>query len=82
MTNMKRLLRRQKKLIVAFLAAAGSFLLGVTLPMNLRANQPAPPMQPQVLAVSSPEPKLISNVSGIAGAIAHRVESIIPTIPV
>jgi peptidoglycan/xylan/chitin deacetylase (PgdA/CDA1 family) len=74
-TNMKRLLRRRKKLIVAFLAAAGSFLLGVTLPMNLRANQPAPPMQqPQVLAVSSPEPKLISNVSGIAGAIAHRVE--------
>ncbi|WP_293342126.1 polysaccharide deacetylase family protein [Microcoleus sp. CAWBG58] len=74
MINIKRLLRRRKKLIVAFLAAAGSFLLGVTLPMNLRANQPAPPRQPQVLAVSSPEPKLISNVSGIAGAIAHRVE--------
>ncbi|MCW6049758.1 polysaccharide deacetylase family protein [Lyngbya sp. CCAP 1446/10] len=74
MTKMKRLLRRRQKLIVAFLAAAGSFLLGVTLPMNLRATQPAPPMQPQVLAVSSQEPKLISNVSGIKGAIAHRVE--------
>jgi peptidoglycan-N-acetylglucosamine deacetylase len=73
-TKIKRLLRWRKKIIVAFLAAAGSFLLGVTLPMNFRANQPAPPIQPQVLAVSSPEPKLISNVSGIAGAIAHRVE--------
>ncbi|MEG4317892.1 MULTISPECIES: polysaccharide deacetylase family protein [unclassified Microcoleus] len=72
---MKRLLRRRKNLIVAFTAAAGSFLLGVTLPMNLRTTGPVAPMQAQVLAVSqSPEPKLISNVNGIKGAIAHRVE--------
>lgn len=75
MTKMKRLLRRRKNLIVAFTAAAGSFLLGVTLPMNLRTTGPVAPMQAQVLAVSqSPEPKLISNVNGIQGAIAHRVE--------
>ena len=75
MTKMKRLLRRRKKLIVAFMAAAGSFLLGVTLPMNLRASAPAAPMQAQVLAVSqSQEPKPIANVNGIKGAIAHRVE--------
>jgi peptidoglycan-N-acetylglucosamine deacetylase len=72
---MKRLLRRRKNLIVAFTAAAGSFLLGVTLPMNLRTTGPVAPIQAQVLAVSqSPEPKLISNVNGIKGAIAHRVE--------
>ena len=75
MTKMKRLLRRRKNLIVAFMAAAGSFLLGVTLPMNLRANGPVAPMQAQVLAVSqSQEPKPISNVNGLTGAIAHRVE--------
>lgn len=75
MTKMKRLLRRRKNLIVAFIAAAGSFLLGVTLPMNLRANGPVAPMQAQVLAVSqSQEPKPISNVNGLTGAIAHRVE--------
>ena len=75
MTNMKRLLRRRKNLIVAFTAAAGSFLLGVTLPMNLRTTGPVAPIQAQVLAVSqSQEPKLISNVNGIKGAIAHRVE--------
>ncbi|MEG4285165.1 polysaccharide deacetylase family protein [Microcoleus sp. A006_D1] len=75
MTKIKRLLRRRKKLIVAFIAAVGSFLLGVTLPMNLRASAPATPMQPQVLAVSqSQKPKPIANVNGIRGAIAHRVE--------
>jgi peptidoglycan/xylan/chitin deacetylase (PgdA/CDA1 family) len=74
-TKMKRLLRRRKNLIVAFTAAAGSFLLGVTLPMNLRTTGPVAPIQAQVLAVSqSPEPKLISNLNGIKGAIAHRVE--------
>jgi peptidoglycan-N-acetylglucosamine deacetylase len=47
----------------------------VTLPMNLRTTGPVAPIQAQVLAVSqSPEPKLISNVNGIKGAIAHRVE--------
>jgi peptidoglycan/xylan/chitin deacetylase (PgdA/CDA1 family) len=74
-TKLKRLLRRRQNLIVAFIAAAGSFLLGVTLPMNLRENGPVAPMQAQVLAVSqSQEPKPISNVNGLTGAIAHRVE--------
>ncbi len=74
MTKLKRLLRRRKNLIVAFIAAAGSFLLGVTLPMNLRASAPVKPMQPQVLAVSqSKELKPIAN-NGFQGAIARRVE--------
>ena len=75
MTKLKRLLRRRKTLIVAFLAASGSFLLGVTLPMNLRATGPAAPMQAQVLAVSQLQvQKPISHVNGIKGAIAHRVD--------
>ena len=75
MTKMKRLLRRRKKLIVAFIAAVGSFLLGVTLPMNLRASAPVASMQPQVLAVSqSQKPKPIANGNRFQGAIAHRVE--------
>ncbi|MBE9120811.1 polysaccharide deacetylase family protein [Tychonema sp. LEGE 07199] len=75
MTKLKRLLRRRKNLIVAFTAAAASFLLGVTLPMNLRATGPVTPMQSQVLAVSEPsEQKPIANVNGIKGAIASRVE--------
>ena len=75
MIKMKRLLRRRKNLIVAFLAAAGSFLLGVMLPMNLRATQPVAPMQAQVLAASQSQPyKPISNVHELKGAIARRVE--------
>nr|WP_228057363.1 polysaccharide deacetylase family protein [Tychonema sp. LEGE 07203] len=73
---MKRLLRRRKNLIVVFVAAATSFLLGVTLPINLRATgRTAPPIQAQVLAVSQPsEQQPIANVNGIKGAIARRVE--------
>ncbi len=75
MTKMKRLLRRRKNLIVAFVAAVGSFLLGVTLPMNLRASAPVARIQPQVLAVSqSQKAKKIANVNGMKGAIAQRVE--------
>lgn len=75
MIKMKRLLRRRKTLIVAFLAATGSFLLGVTWPLNLRANQPLQPIQAQVLAVSqSPEQKPLSNINQLKQAIAHRVE--------
>ncbi len=75
MTKLKRLLRRRKKLIVALLAATGSFLLGVTLPINLRATGPVEPMQPQVLAVSQPQAeKPIANVNRFQGAIARRVE--------
>jgi peptidoglycan/xylan/chitin deacetylase (PgdA/CDA1 family) len=71
---MKVLLRRRKTLIVAFIAAA-SFLLGVTLPINLRANQPLKPIHAQVLAVSqSQEQKPSSNINQLKQAIAHRVE--------
>jgi len=74
-TKMKRLLRRRKTLIVAFIAATASFLLGVTLPINLRANQPLKPIQAQVLTVSqSQEQKPISNINQFKQAIAHRVE--------
>lgn len=75
MTKMKVLLRRRKTLIVAFIAATASFLLGVTLPINLRANQPLKPIQAQVLTVSqSQEQKPISNINQFKQAIAHRVE--------
>ncbi|MEG3990613.1 polysaccharide deacetylase family protein [Microcoleus sp. S28C3] len=72
---MKRLLRQRKTLIVAFLAATASFLLGVTLPINLRANQRLEPIQAQVLAVShSQEKQPVSNINKFSEAIAHRVE--------
>ena len=75
MTKMKPLLRRQKTLIVAFIAATASFLLGVMLPINLRANQPLKPIQAQVLTVShSQEQKPTSNINQFKQAIAHRVE--------
>lgn len=74
-TKMKVLLRRRKTLIVAFIAATASFLLGVTLPINLRANQPLKPIQAQVLTVSqSQEQKPRSNINQLKQAIAHRVE--------
>lgn len=75
MTNLKLLWRRRKTLIVAFMAATGSFLLGVTWPINLRANQPLQPIQAQVLAVSqSPEQQPMSNINQFSEAIARRVE--------
>ncbi len=75
MTKLKLLWRRRKTLIVAFMAATGSFLLGVTLPINLRANQPLEPIQAQVLAVSqSQEQQPVSNINQFSEAIANRVE--------
>lgn len=75
MTKLKLLWRRRKTLIVAFMAATGSFLLGVTWPINLRANQPLQPMQAQVLAVSqSQEQPPMSNINKFSAAIANRVE--------
>lgn len=75
MTKLKLLWRRRKTLIVAFMAATGSFLLGVTLPINLRANQPLAPIQAQVLAVSqSQEQQPVSNINHFSEAIANRVE--------
>jgi peptidoglycan/xylan/chitin deacetylase (PgdA/CDA1 family) len=57
------------------MAATGSFLLGVTWPINLRANQPLQPIQAQVLAVSqSQEQQPMSNINQFSEAIARRVE--------
>ncbi|MEG4534017.1 polysaccharide deacetylase family protein [Microcoleus sp. D2_18a_D3] len=75
MTKLKLLWRRRKTLILAFMAATGSFLLGVTWPINLRANQPLEPIQAQVLAVSqSQEQQPMSNINKFSEAIARRVE--------
>ncbi|WP_242718136.1 polysaccharide deacetylase family protein [Microcoleus vaginatus] len=76
MTKLKLLWRRRKNFIVAFMAATGSFLLGVTWPINfLRANQPLQPIQAQVLAVSQPqEQQPMSTINKFSKAIANRVE--------
>ncbi|MEG4207295.1 polysaccharide deacetylase family protein [Microcoleus sp. Pol7_A1] len=75
MTKLKLLWRRRKTLIVAFMAATGSFLLGVTWPINLRANQRLEPIQAQVLAVShSQKQQPVFNINKFSEAIAHRVE--------
>ncbi|MBD1811910.1 polysaccharide deacetylase family protein [Microcoleus vaginatus DQ-U2] len=75
MTKLKLLWRRRKTLIVALMAATGSFLLGVTWPINFRANQPLQPIQAQVLAVSqSQEQQPMSNINKFSEAIANRVE--------
>lgn len=74
MTNLKRLWRRRKALTTAFIAAVGSFLVGVTLPIDLRSNQPEPP-QTQVVAVSQSQvQKPNSNVNRLQQAIGQRVE--------
>lgn len=75
MINIKRLWRRRKKLIVAFIAAAGSFLVGVTVPVNLRADRPeAPPPPAQVLAVSQLQTQNpIPKVNKVKQAIDRRV---------
>ncbi|MEG5067365.1 polysaccharide deacetylase family protein [Microcoleus sp. B3-A4] len=75
MTKLKLLWRRRKTFIVGFIAATGSFLLGVTWPLNLRTNQPLQPIQAQVLAVSqSQEQQPMSNINKFSKAIANRVE--------
>jgi peptidoglycan-N-acetylglucosamine deacetylase len=74
--NFKRLLRRRKTFIVAFIAALGSFVMGVTLPMNSRGNQsPALSSQGQIVTVSesqAQQPK--SDVNNLKLAIGERVE--------
>jgi peptidoglycan-N-acetylglucosamine deacetylase len=73
--NIKRLWRRRKKLIVAFIAATGSFLLGVTLPVNLRADRSPAPPQTQVVAVAQLQTQNpISNpIPKVKQAIDRRV---------
>ena len=77
MENFKRLLRRRKTFIVAFIAALGSFVMGVTLPMNSRGNQPqALSSQGQIMTVSESQAKQPkSDVNNLKLAIAQRVES-------
>jgi peptidoglycan-N-acetylglucosamine deacetylase len=73
--NLKRLWRRRKALTFAFIAAVGSFLVGVTLPVNLRSNQPEPPPEPQVLTVAQSQvQKPNSNFNRLKQAIGQRVE--------
>ena len=76
MENFKRLLRRRKTFIVAFIAALGSFVMGVTLPMNSRGSQqPALSSQAQIVTVSesqAQQPK--SDVNNLTLAIGERVE--------
>lgn len=75
MANIKRLWRRRKKLIVAFIAAAGSFLVGVTLPVNLRADRPDAPSPARVVAVSQSQTQNQSpKVNTVKRAIEQRVE--------
>jgi peptidoglycan-N-acetylglucosamine deacetylase len=72
--KLKRLWRRRKALISAFIATVGSFLLGVTMPINLRSNQPEPP-HAQVVAVSQSQvQKPRSNFNRLTQAIGQRVE--------
>jgi peptidoglycan-N-acetylglucosamine deacetylase len=73
--NLKRLWRRRKTFIVASIAAVGSFMVGVTLPINLPANQPAASSQGQVVNVSQSQanqPR--SKVNHLEQAIGRRVE--------
>ncbi len=75
MENFKRLLRRRKTFIVAFIAALGSFVMGVTLPMNSRGNQQPALSQPQIVTVSeSQEKQPKSDVDHLKLAIGQRVE--------
>ncbi|MDF0551654.1 polysaccharide deacetylase family protein [Kamptonema sp. UHCC 0994] len=70
MADLNRLLRQRKTFTAAFVAAAGSFVLGVILPINLRLNQMVSLwalVQPQKSA-ASPE------VLKVTAAVEERVE--------
>ncbi|XZN91360.1 MAG: polysaccharide deacetylase family protein [Microcoleus sp.] len=75
MENFKRLFRRRKTLIVAFIAALGSFVMGVTLPMNSRGNQPASLSQAQLVTASQSQVQQSKSiVNNLKQSIAERVE--------
>ncbi|WP_341734830.1 polysaccharide deacetylase family protein [Microcoleus sp. EPA2] len=75
MKNFKRLLRRRKTLIVAFIAALGSFVMGVTLPLNPRGNQPASLSQAQLVTASQSQVQQSKSiVNNLKQSIAERVE--------
>lgn len=70
MADLNRLLRQRKTFTAAFVAAAGSFVLGVMLPLNLRLNHLVSlwaVVQPQKSA-TSPE------VLKVTAAVEERVE--------
>ncbi|MEZ2279364.1 MAG: polysaccharide deacetylase family protein [Microcoleus sp.] len=75
MKNFKRLFRRRKTLIVAFIAAVGSFVMGVTLPLNSRGNQPASLSQAQLVTASQSQVQQSKSiVNNLKQSIAERVE--------
>ncbi len=75
MENFKRLLRRRKTLIIAFIAALGSFIVGVTLPMNSAENQsPVLSSQTQIVTVSESQEKKPKSDVNLKLAIGQRVE--------
>lgn len=70
MADLNRLLRQRKTFTAVIVAAAGSFVLGVVLPMNLRLNQMV-----QVLAIAQPQkPSAIPDVLKVTAAVEERVE--------
>jgi peptidoglycan-N-acetylglucosamine deacetylase len=73
--NFKRLLRRRKTFIVAFIAALSSFVIGVTLPMNSRGNQPPAVSQAKLVTVSESQAKQPkSDVNNLKELIGQKVE--------
>ncbi|MDQ2096219.1 MAG: polysaccharide deacetylase family protein [Tychonema bourrellyi B0820] len=75
MENFKRILRRRKTFIVAFIAALGSFVIGVTLPMNSRGNQQPALSQAQLVTVSESQAKQPkSDVNNLKESIGEKVE--------
>ncbi len=75
MGNFKRLLRRRKTFIVAFIAALVSFIIGVTLPINSRGNQPPATSQAKLVTVSESQVKQPkSNVNNLKELIGQKVE--------
>jgi peptidoglycan-N-acetylglucosamine deacetylase len=74
--NFKRLLRRRKTFIVAFIAALSSFVIGVTLPINSPGNQPsALSSNAQLVTVSESQAKQPkSDVNNLKELIGERVE--------
>ncbi|MEZ2238614.1 polysaccharide deacetylase family protein [Microcoleus sp.] len=75
MEKFKRLFRRRKTLIVAFIAAVGSFVMGVTLPLNSRGNQPPSLSQAQLVTASQSQVQQSKSiVNNLKQSIAERVE--------
>ncbi|MFM9264465.1 polysaccharide deacetylase family protein [Tychonema sp. BBK16] len=74
MENFKRLVRRRKTFIVAFIAALVSFVIGVTLPINSRGNQQPALSQAQLVTVSQSQEKQAKSDVNLKLAIGQKVE--------